>query len=148
MPRTKTQTSTKKKKKNTSPKKSETEDGNPTRPKRLTMKQIRERKKLILETIQRVNDEFLEEKKNYLKDKEHSESSHKRKVSFNSLVKFSNGDEMEVEFTDGETAKQLMGFNAAPTTITIEPPVTRNKRKTNNMELVEESELKRVKKNK
>src|SRR5689334_17468008 len=100
MPRTKTYSSTKKKKKanpKTTKPKSQEDDSDSIKPKRLTVKQLQERRNLILETIAQSNKEFLEEKEKYLASQSPKKSP-ERKVEFNNVVKFSTGEEKTVDF--------------------------------------------------
>jgi len=65
------------------------------------MKQIRERAIIIKKAVEKANKEHELEKTKYLEGK----PLQKPKIKFNSLVKFSNGEEEIRTFIDGESAK-------------------------------------------
>jgi len=78
--------------------------------KRLTAKQIAQRRALILEMVNQANTEHEKDKEKYLTRKPDSQNSLEKTIKFSSLVQYSTGEQIEVEFIEQDSAKKLMGL--------------------------------------
>ena len=113
---------------------------------RLTVKQLFERRKFILDTVGQSNKTHDEEKDLYLRNTG-SPKSNKKTIKFDTIIRYSTGEQLVIEFSDGDSAKKLMNIRARtpPTPDPVEKRVTRSKRKSKGPDEEEKPVLKKNK---
>lgn len=117
------------------------------RVKRLTVKQIKDRKLLILETVKQANEEHAASKQIYLNKQEDESKKLPKKITFQNVLKLSNGEEKPVNFEDGNTAKGYMNLNGqSKSKAQPKKETSQKKRKAENkVEFNDDLQLKKVK---
>jgi len=109
--------------------------------KRLTMKQMAERRNFISEMVKQANLEHDKDKEKYLIT--NSQNALERKIKFSTTVHYSNGEELEIELADGNSAKKMM--NLAPRKTAQEKKTSPKKRKYEESQSSESHTLKKTK---
>ncbi len=107
--------------------------------KKLTLKQMAERRNFISEMVKQANTEHDKDKEQYLT----RNSQIQKKITFSSTVHYSNGEEIEIEFADGNSAKKMM--NLAPKKTPQEKKTSPKKRKFQETQSSESHTLKKTK---
>jgi len=113
--------------------------------KRLTVKQLFERRKFILDTLGEANKDHYEEKNLYLTSTG-SPKEVKKKIRFDKIIRYSTGEQLIIDLSDGDSAKKLMNLpSRTPVPDPVEKRVTRNKRKSDSTDPEEQPILKKNK---
>ena len=115
------------------------------RVKRLTVKQLQERKLLILETVKRANEEHAVLKQMYLNQQEGESENSRKKITFQNMLKLSNGEEKAVNFEDGNSAKGFMNLNSQPKAQAKKETSQKKRKAENKVECSDDIQLKKVK---